>query len=139
MNTPKLKPVKPSACPVNIDPRHFPDQPIGGNTPPATVDNVRYMLAMNGVTVRYNVIKKKTEIVVPWLVGTAENADSVAMTHILSLASRYGMPTGLVPGVVEALGDENAYNPAAVWMKSKPWDGVDRLPAMCGTAPRPIS
>jgi putative DNA primase/helicase len=133
MNSPKLNPKKPPACPVDIEPRDFPDKPLGGNTPPATVDNVRHMLAANGVTARYNVIKKKTEIVVPWLVGTAENADSVAMTHILSLASRYGMPTGLVPGVVEALGDENAYNPAAVWMKSRPWDGVDRLPAMYRT------
>lgn len=91
------------------------------------------MLTANRVTVRYNVIKKRTEIVVPWLVGSTENADSVAMTHILSLASRYGMPTGHVPAIVEALGDESAYNPAAVWMTSKPWDGVDRVPDMCAT------
>ena len=118
---------------VDIDPKDFPDQPNKGEGPPATIDNVRFMVDRNGITVRYNVIKKRTEIIVPWLVGTAENADSVAMTHIQSLALRYGMPTGLVPSMVDAISDENAYNPAALWMTSKPWDGIDRLPAFCAT------
>jgi putative DNA primase/helicase len=91
------------------------------------------MLALNDVAVRYKIIKKRTEIIVPWIMGTAENADAVSMTHILSLASRYNMPTGLVPSMVEALGDENSYNPAADWMLSKPWDGEDRLSAMYET------
>ncbi len=118
---------------VDIDPKEFPDQPNRGEGPPATIDNVRFMVDRNGITVRYNVIKKRTEIIVPWLVGTAENADSVAMTHLQSLALRYGMQTGLVPSMVDAISDENAYNPAALWMTSKPWDGVDRLPEFCAT------
>lgn len=121
------------ACAVDIDPKDFPDQPNRGEGPPATIDNVRFMVDRNGITVRYNVIKKRTEIIVPWLVGTAENADSVAMTHIQSLALRYGMQTGLVPSMIDAISDENAYNPAASWMTSKPWDGLDRLPEFCAT------
>jgi len=116
-----------------MEPRSFPDQPLGGTNPPATVDNVRHLLKANGVVVRYNVIKKRTEIIVPWLTGLTENADGSAMTHVLSLAARCGMPTGLVPGIVEALGDENAYNPAALWMKSRPWDRLDRVSDMCAT------
>lgn len=119
--------------PVDIDVRSFPDQPVGNDGPPATIDNVRHMLSANGVRVRYNIVKKRTEIVVPWLVGTAENADSVAMTHIQSLALRYRMPTGLVPAMAEAISDENAYNPAAEWITGKPWDGRDRLPDICAT------
>ncbi len=137
MNISKLKtassPRSQLARPLAIPLKSFPDQPLTGNSPPATIDNVRHMLNKNGIVARYNIIKKRTEITIPWLVGTAENADSVAMTHIQSLASRYGMPTGLVPAMVEAIGDENAYNPAAVWMMSKPWDGTDRLLAMCDT------
>lgn len=118
---------------MDIDPKDFPDQPNRGEAPPTTIDNVRFMVDRNGITVRYNVIKKRTEIIVPWLMGTAENADSVAMTHLQSLALRYGMQAGLVALMVDAISDENAYNPAALWMTSKPWDGVDRLPAFCGT------
>ncbi|RYF13564.1 MAG: hypothetical protein EOO77_15305, partial [Oxalobacteraceae bacterium] len=137
VNISKLKAPRASeaipARPVDIDVREFPDQPTRGEGPPATIANVRYMVDRNGITVRYNVMKKRSEIIVPWLVGTAENADSVAMTHILSMAVRYGMQTGLVPQMVDALSDENAYNPAANWIRSKPWDGVDRLPAFCDT------
>jgi predicted P-loop ATPase len=121
------------ARPVDIDPKTFPDAPTRGDTVACTIDNVRHMLDSNGVTVRYNVVRKRTEIAVPWLVGTAENADAVSMTHIQSLASRYNMPTGLVPAMVEALGDENSYNPAADWMHGRAWDGTDRLQAMCRT------
>jgi predicted P-loop ATPase len=91
------------------------------------------MLDANGVTVRYNIIRKRTEITVPWVFGTTENNDAVSMTHILSLASQYGMPTGLVPPIVEAIGDENSFNPAADWINSRPWDGEDRLSAFCNT------
>lgn len=133
MNIAELKVTKGSGRPVDIDARSFPDQPARGDMPPCTVENVRYMLEANGVGVRYNVIRKRVEISVPWLVGTAENADAVAMTHVQSLANRYGMPTGLVPAITEALADENSYNPAADWMLSRRWDGVDRLQAMCDT------
>ena len=119
--------------PANIEGKSFPDQPAQGSNPPATIANVNHMLTKNRIVARYNVMKMQTEIVVPWLQGTAENADSVAMTHIVSLASRYGMPTGLVPSMVEAIGNENAYNPAADWMMSKPWDGTDRLIALADT------
>ncbi|MCK8457893.1 virulence-associated E family protein [Sphingomonas faeni] len=91
------------------------------------------MLDANGVTVRYNIIRKRTEIAVPWVFGTTENNDAVSMTHVLSLASQYGMPTGLVPPIVEAIGDENSFNPAADWINSRPWDGEDRLPAFYNT------
>ena len=119
--------------PVEIAGETFPDQPSRGDGPPATLANVRHVLARNGIVVRYNIVKKRTEIAVPWLAGTAENADSVAMTHITSLALLYRMPTGHVAAMVEAISDEAAYNPAADWMRSQPWDGTDRLPAVYAT------
>lgn len=131
MNIAKMKvPGAPSnnpARPVEIDPRSFPDQPKRNDGIPATIENVRHMLEQNGVSVRYNVIKKRVEITIPWLAGTPDNADSVSMTHIQSLAGKYNMAIGLVPQLVDALADENSYNPAADWINSRKWDGVDRL------------
>jgi hypothetical protein len=134
----KLKVIKSpgvkSTRPVSIEIASFPDQPARrADGPPSTIANVRHMLDANGVTVRYNIIRKRTEITVPWIFGTTENNDAVSMTHILSLASQYGMPTGLVPPIVEAIGDENSFNPAADWINSRPWDGEDRLPAFYNT------
>ena len=131
--TVKPSPANEPTRPVDIEPSTFPDRPRQGYAPPATIDNVRHLLKENGVTVRYNVIKKRLEIRVPWAATTVDNGEDVAMTHILSLASRYGMATGLVPHMVSAIGDEAPFNPAAEWMRSSPWDGKDRFPGICAT------
>tara|TARA_R110000824_G_scaffold203222_8_gene387614 strand:+ start:122 stop:1939 length:1818 start_codon:yes stop_codon:yes gene_type:complete len=123
-------PVKPWK-PLRIDPEMFPDNHKG--KVPATVDNIAFLLAKNDITVRYNVIKKKTEIVFPGIALTTDNADNVSMTHILSLATKNGLRTDLVPASVEAIGDRNAYNPVKDWINSKPWDGHDRLAAYYNT------
>ncbi len=101
--------------------------------PPATIENVGWLLDQSGVRCRYNEIKKKVEIDLPDQQGTLDNRDNVSMTHVISIAAKAGMPTGLVPEYVNAIADRRAYNPAADWITSKPWDGVDRLPAMLAT------
>nr|WP_251007762.1 virulence-associated E family protein [Sphingobium sp. BHU LFT2] len=55
------------------------------------------------------------------------------MTKVVSLASQYGLATTLVPAFVEAIADQNAYNPVADWISSIPWDGEDRLPDFYAT------
>lgn len=53
--------------------------------------------------------------------------DNVTLMRIVSAASKNGLPTGLVPGFVQAIADRNAYNPVADWIRSQTWDGMDRL------------
>lgn len=117
--------------PKKLDREMFPDS--AGTGTAATVANVAYLLDQNGITARYNVIKKKLEITIPGLAFTADNSDNVAMTYILSLATLNSMRTDLVPSTVAAIADRNAYNPVADWIGSRPWDGQDRLPAFYGT------
>jgi putative DNA primase/helicase len=106
----------------------FPDKPaFGHNKLPATIDNIEHLLKHTGVVVRYNVIKKKDEVIIPDHKGTADNIDNVTLTKIVSDASKHGLPTGLVPDFVQAIADRNAYNPVADWIRSQPWDGTDRL------------
>ena len=99
----------------------------------ATLPNIAHLLKSYGVTVRYDCIKKKLRINIPGHTGTSDNADNTAITVIISLVTLNGMATGQVPALVEAIGDRNLYNPVADWITSKPWDGVDRLPAMFST------
>lgn len=133
-----LKPVpKAVQCwsnPKPLEAMSFPHPPKGhGHMVPATLSNVEYMLPQYGVTVRYNVTKKKTEILLPDLSFTSDNADNVVMTHLVSLAAMNNMATGLVPAYVEALADRNPYSPVAEWIKGQPWDGTDRLGAIVAT------
>lgn len=113
----------------------FPDRPLrqGSPIPPATIENVAHLLAQEGITARYNEVKKKVEIAIPGHVGTSENFDNVTLTHIVSLCSKHGMPHGQVGPFVNAIADRHAYNPVADWIRSKPWDGTDRLPELYAT------
>lgn len=56
--------------PKRLDPGTFPDRLEG--KPPATVANIAYLLEQNGITARYNVIKKKLEIRIPDMSLTAD-------------------------------------------------------------------
>jgi predicted P-loop ATPase len=117
-----------------LDPISFPNPPRPGSySLPATIQNVRHILTSYGVVARYNVIKKKVHTTLPGSQGTTDNADSVALTHISSLAALNGLSPGCVPSYVEVIADSAAFNPVADWINSKPWDGEDRLPSVCNT------
>lgn len=133
--TPPIKP-KPICPPLQdaldaarpLHPTQFPNQPPKKDSvPPSTIANIGYMLAKYGITVRYNVIKKKIEVTWAGQSGTADNRDKVALTTILSLTALNQMQTGPVPGILETLADRNPHNPVGDWIDSKPWDGIDRL------------
>lgn len=120
--------------PTPIDPLSFPHQPRGGSSQlPATIANTQHLLDSYRITARYDVIKKKLLIAVPGYSGTPDNADNVAMSYIVSLASLNGLSTGQIHSYVATIGDRYQVNPVASWIMSKPWDDVDRLPAFYDT------
>lgn len=117
-----------------LDVKSFPDASQGRYQElPATIPNVQHLLKNYGIVVRYNSIKKKLQITLPVNSGATDNADNTAMTQIISLANLNNIPIGQIPSFVELIGDRNFYNPVAQWIKSKAWDGVDRLPEIYGT------
>jgi len=106
----------------------FPDRPPPrSDRPPATIANVEHLLNYAGIKVRYNEISKRDEILIPSKTGSRDNVDNVTLTYIISLAAEHHIPTGNVPGFVEAIANKNAFNPVRDWIFSKPWDGTDRL------------
>jgi putative DNA primase/helicase len=120
--------------PKPLDAASFPHQPRNGSKqPPATISNVQHLLTEYGIIVRYNVVRKKLSITVPGYAGTPDNADNVAIAHIISLASLNGLSTGQILSYVGTIGDRHQINPVANWITSKPWDGTDRLEAFYET------
>jgi putative DNA primase/helicase len=112
----------------------FPHPPknIGGVVL-ATTDNLRYMLSMYGIKVQHNLVKKKTTIRVPHLDPTTPNAHAVAYALIQDLAILNKFPTTNLPSQLEAIGFLSAFNPVEDWIRSKPWDGLDRIQAIVNT------
>ena len=123
------KPIRPQ----KLERTQFPDPATGHGGPPATIENVDCLLVEHGIQVRYNAIKKKTEVIIPDVEGTSDNYDNNAITQICSMAARHGMATGPIPAIIETIADRNPYNPVADWIRSEPWDGEDRLEAICAT------
>jgi predicted P-loop ATPase len=124
------------ALPLN--PSSFPNQPkLGSSQVPTTIANVRHMLEAYGIICRYNVTKKKIVCTLPGQAGTPDNVDSVALNHIFSLAALNRMRTGLLQGFVATIADGTPWNPVADWIRSRPWDGVDRLEAVYKTLRTP--
>jgi putative DNA primase/helicase len=118
-----------------LDTEKFPNQRTGskGKSLPTTIPNLIHMLSEYGITVRYDVIKKKLLINIPGSSGCPDNVDNSSLAQINSLATLNDLSVGLVPSFVEAIGDRNQFNPVADWITSKPWDGKDRLPVFYDT------
>ncbi|MDY0014428.1 MAG: VapE family protein [Rhodocyclaceae bacterium] len=128
------EPPPPRKRPKALDLDTFPHRRWPGTTQlPGTIENVDHLLQAYSVTVRYDVIRKRLQIRYPGHQGSSDNADSVAMTLIESLAALNCLPISCVARCVEVLGDRHQYNPIADWITSKPWDGVDRLGAIYAT------
>jgi len=119
--------------PKRLDLAGFPDRASGQGGPPPTIANVKHLLDENGIEARYDVIKKKTEIVIPNLPGVIDNGDNVSIAHVKSLMALHGMQNGDARAIIDAIANQNPYNPVANWIRSKPWDGVDRLPDFYAT------
>lgn len=116
-----------------LDPRSFPHGERRSGIIPCTGPNVEHLLKSYDIAVRYDVIAKRTIIDLPGWDGSQDNADNVAMATIVSLAEANNMAVGGIADQVLALGDRNMVNPAADWIASKAWDGLDRLPAFYDT------
>lgn len=101
--------------------------------PLCALENLRTLLASLGYVVRYNVIKKSIEILIPGAVFLRDNRDNAAIAHVLSECEKVRMATKHIPQYLITLADENPYNPVATWIESRPWDGVSRLDAFHAT------
>lgn len=117
-----------------LDYDEFPDPPTSpGEGLRATTDNLAHLLAAYEITVAFDVLKKRPQIIIPGFSATDQNRDAVILTHIEDIAIRHRMPPHRVGHVLLALADRTPVDPFANWVNSKPWDGKDRLPEFYAT------
>jgi len=101
--------------------------------PISTINNLKEVLRRLDVTVRYNVISKQEEMLIPNLVCTVDNRANASLAWIESQCAIYNMPTDKTGQFLTYIADGNPYNPVAAWIESKPWDGVSRIEALGNT------
>lgn len=98
-----------------------------------TVENLEHMLCCYGVNVRYNVIRKSVEILVPGASYSADNAQKAALARVTSLCGRNRMPKAELDQFLVDIADRNQFNPALTWISSRKWDGRSRLADLYAT------
>lgn len=112
----------------------LPEMGSGKNPRPlSTINNLSELIRRLGISVRYNVIGKKEEILIPEKSFSMDNKANASLAWVTSEAIKAGMPNGQIGEYISYLADQNLYNPVATWITSKPWDGVNRLDEMYDT------
>ena len=94
-------------------------------------ENVRAVLEMNQIDLRYNAIKKDLEILIPHQDFVADLKKDAALVEVENRCRHRGVPATNVRDYLKLLARE--YNPVKEWMESKPWDGTNRLQAFLDT------
>jgi hypothetical protein len=123
-----------NVVPLNaiVSPFGFPHQSDKGS-PLSTIENLQYVLDQYDITVRYNVISKDVETNINGVKFSQDNNTANMFTSVGSLCSRNRMPKGDLQDYLLVVADTNDRNPAAEWIDSRPWDGVDRIGALVDT------
>lgn len=122
-----------AAVPVRaVESVDFPDLSSKGR-PLNTIENMQALMQAHGVGCRYNLVSKAVELTMPGWSGTADNRDNTSLAMLASAAARFSMPRESLVEYVKTIADRQAYSPVAEWIQSRPWDGVDRLPAFLET------
>jgi putative DNA primase/helicase len=101
--------------------------------PLSTIENVAEICRRLSITIRYNVISKEEEILIPGSSFSIDNRQNASLSWLMSECAKFRMPVDRVPDFVTYLADQNQYNPVANWITSRPWDGQDRLSALVAT------
>lgn len=111
----------------------LPDTNSDGKKPLSTIQNLEEIIRRCRLVVRYNVISKEIEVLIPGEGFTIDNQANAALAWLISVCARFRMPTGQIGDFLCYLADRNPYNPVANWIRSKPWDGTRRLFDLAGT------
>lgn len=105
----------------------------GRGKPLATIDNLAEICRRLQVTIRYDVIRKNDDILVPGVSFSIDNMANASLAWLTSECAKFNYPTGNISQYVTFLADQNLYNPAAQFVTSRPWDGISRVQAFYDT------
>ena len=97
------------------------------------IDNLREICHRLGVVIRYNVIKKSEEIIIPGESYTMDNEANASLAWLTSECSLFKFPVDHMGDFITYLADETQFNPVVSWIGSRAWDGKPRLQALCDT------
>jgi len=95
--------------------------------PKAVIENLSEILVRLRATVRYNVISKEIDIILPDTTYSVDNNSNSCLARLKSECVKFDYSTANLTEYLLEIADRNRYNPVVQWVESKPWDGQDRM------------
>lgn len=92
-----------------------------------TIDNLKSLLKFYSISSRYNVVKKAEEHNVPELVCSLDNRETSIFAEIISLCKTNHLSTENTKLYLSKIANETQYSPVINWIRSKKWDGQNRI------------
>jgi putative DNA primase/helicase len=105
--------------------------------PKQVTDNVKAVLATKRITVRYNQIKKSTEVLIPGMKCVSDERENTSLTLLTDQIVKAGMSAARVDEMTAAIAAQNPYCPVQTYIESVPWDGVSRIADFCNQIKTP--
>ena len=105
--------------------------------PRQVTDNVKAVLASKRITVRYNQIKKGTQVLIPGMMCVLDERDNTSLTLLTDEVVKAGMSPARVDEMTAAIAAQNPYCPVQTYIESVSWDGVSRIPDFCNQIQTP--
>jgi len=95
-----------------------------------TAENLSRLVKAYGVRIRYNELSRDVEISVNGNLPSGDLARNVSLSLVEDLCRINEYPYTAAASHLDRLADMDAYNPAMEWVKSRQWDGEDRIRAL---------
>lgn len=98
-----------------------------GKKPLQVSDNLETVLKLNGITVRYDQIGKRCDVLIPHMTCVSDESSNTSLTLVTDLAIKSGMTSHRIPELIDALASRNPFCPVSTYIDSRPWDGIDHF------------
>ena len=95
------------------------------------IENTVALLDAYEISVRYNLMSHALEIDIPGYEVEEERRANATLARVVELAERCGLAEKQTTSHLQVLA--KSYHPVADWIRSVPWDGVDRVQDLMDT------
>lgn len=96
-------------------------------------ENLHEILNRLNIIARHDIIRKRHDVIIPWVNLEDSQADIATISLIESECSNFNFPYTKVIDWLNIICAMNAYNPVKEWVDSAQWDGVERFHDLCAS------